>query len=514
MANRHQALSFLLALAVTAAGAPAARAAGETSCTLEQVTASGSDSHAGGLSADGRYLALTSRGDLTGGNPDHGWDLFLYDRQAEELAQLTHLTEGFVQLPTLDADGTHVLYRTNVDPDTGLVTDNELLVRLARATGERTVVAQGFADAAVSADGTRVALLSAEDFTGGNGDGNEEVFLLDLATDTYVQITDTLEPVCPPFPGTCPANLEPRIDADGSRVAFYSDLDPTATGEPSSFGGIFVYDAATGVTTRVTVHADARLAISGDGGHVAFPSIENLSGENPDKWVELFAYALAADRFRQVPGPERFLNDPVAFDRDGTRLVFNAVPQIGNGRDALLFDLESGVVAPILAVPGVDDFAAALTTDGAWASLHSKANVEGGNPDGSFEVFLAQCAEETVPPPPAGAWITDSEFPDFRFKVRITAGGEPQPVRQESACIPETVCISGAVPGRSELFIRIVGPKPNGKLWPTLVRFSTSTLEVWIEQLSTGDLEYYRLEGATPGSSDLTGLFDRDGFTP
>lgn len=87
-------------------------------------------------------------------------------------------------------------------------------------------------------------------------------------------------------------------------------------------------------------------------------------------------------------------------------------------------------------------------------------------------------------------------------------------MRREAACIPETVCVSGALPGRSELFVRIVGPKPNGRLWPTLVRFSTSTIEVWIEQLGTGELRHYRLEGAAPGSSGLDGLFDRHGFEP
>ena len=117
-------------------------------------------------------------------------------------------------------------------------------------------------------------------------------------------------------------------------------------------------------------------------------------------------------------------------------------------------------------------------------------------------------------PPPADATeIAALELGDFRLWVRITAHGEVQPVRREP-CIPETVCVSGALPGRSELFVRIVGPKPNGRLWPTLVRFSTSTLEVWIEQEETGILRHYRLEGATPGSSDLDGLFDRDGFPP
>jgi hypothetical protein len=87
-------------------------------------------------------------------------------------------------------------------------------------------------------------------------------------------------------------------------------------------------------------------------------------------------------------------------------------------------------------------------------------------------------------------------------------------MRQEAACIEETLCLSAALPGRSEVFLRIVGPKPNGRLWPTIVKFTTSTLEVWVEQVSTGETKYYRIEGAEPGKDDLTGLFDRAGFAP
>jgi len=117
--------------------------------------------------------------------------------------------------------------------------------------------------------------------------------------------------------------------------------------------------------------------------------------------------------------------------------------------------------------------------------------------------------------PPDGPPLLSDQLPGFAVKVRITpTSGEPFPGRAESACIPETLCVSGAVPGRSEVFVRVVGPKPNGKLWPTLVKFSTSTVETWIEQLSTGIVRYYRLDGASPGSSELPGLFDREGFPP
>jgi ELWxxDGT repeat protein len=138
-------------------------------------------------------------------------------------------------------------------------------------------------------------------------------------------------------------------------------------------------------------------------------------------------------------------------------------------------------------------------------------------PDLGYELWtVALPAPETEdPPPPPGDGLTSTELPGFEVWVRIVPGtGAPIPGRAEAECIPETLCVSGAVPGRSELFVRVVGPKPNGFLWPTLVKFSTSTVEVWIEQRATGIVRYYRLEGASPGSSDLPGLFDRTGFEP
>lgn len=119
-----------------------------------------------------------------------------------------------------------------------------------------------------------------------------------------------------------------------------------------------------------------------------------------------------------------------------------------------------------------------------------------------------------APDPPSDRWLTTPAIPGFRFQVRVTGGGGEIASRQEADCIPETLCISGAIPGRSELFLRMVGPKPNGFLWPNVVKFSTSQLEVWVEQTATGQINYYLLEAASPGSDELTGFFDRRGFAP
>ena len=116
---------------------------------------------------------------------------------------------------------------------------------------------------------------------------------------------------------------------------------------------------------------------------------------------------------------------------------------------------------------------------------------------------------------PAGTYMTIAELSDFGFKALITApDGTLIDTRKDPGCISETLCVSGSVAGRSEVFLRVVGPKPNGLLWPTLVKFSTSQVEVWVRQFSTDACRKYRLAGASPGYDELQGLFDRQGFVP
>ncbi|MDX1999401.1 MAG: hypothetical protein SF066_16905 [Thermoanaerobaculia bacterium] len=137
----------------------------------------------------------------------------------------------------------------------------------------------------------------------------------------------------------------------------------------------------------------------------------------------------------------------------------------------------------------------------------------GFQPTASFTAAAAR--GESDPPPPAGSWFESTAVPGFRFKVRIANGSPNEPtVRQEPDCIAETVCVSGAIPGRSEVFARVVGPRPNGFLWPIVARFTGSRVEVWIEQKTTGEVQYYDLPAVSPASDALTGLFDREGFAP
>ena len=120
-------------------------------------------------------------------------------------------------------------------------------------------------------------------------------------------------------------------------------------------------------------------------------------------------------------------------------------------------------------------------------------------------------ARAPKPPQPPGRWIESKTAPGFGVQARLTADGKSRLLRKEP-CAVETFCLSGAVPGLTDLLIRVSGPKPNGYYWPMLARFTPATLEVWIEQRKTGKVRYYRLNPPPAGSSALDGLFDRLGF--
>ena len=111
-------------------------------------------------------------------------------------------------------------------------------------------------------------------------------------------------------------------------------------------------------------------------------------------------------------------------------------------------------------------------------------------------------------------YLTTSAIPNFRFRVRIFNSATPTAGAKETDCIPETLCVSGALPGRSEVFLRVIGPRPNGYLWPTIVRFTSSRVEVDVQQISTGITKTYVLPAIPSDSDVLPGLQDRTGFLP
>jgi len=114
---------------------------------------------------------------------------------------------------------------------------------------------------------------------------------------------------------------------------------------------------------------------------------------------------------------------------------------------------------------------------------------------------------------PPGDFLVTNALPGYRFKVLVTAPGQPsRPGRLERDCLPGTLCVSGALAGQTEVLVRVSGLRPNGYFWLSAVRFTASQVEIWAERPGTGDRKYYRLDAVPPGSGDLSGILDRTAF--
>ena len=124
----------------------------------------------------------------------------------------------------------------------------------------------------------------------------------------------------------------------------------------------------------------------------------------------------------------------------------------------------------------------------------------------AFPAVSGAARKPKPPAPPKGDWADGGSF---RVKARVVAA-RPRNLRKAAPCAPDTLCLG--TPGAPELLVRIVGPRPNGYLWPMVARFTASPVEVWIQQKKTGTVRYYRLEAAA--GSGLDGVFDRKGFKP
>lgn len=328
--------------------------------TVTQITNTTSGSaptnHAPAINAFGTRIAFESTADLTGQNPELNREIFLFDATAGTVRQLTkNAGVGQAFLPSINADGTRIAFESNANPTGGNPNLNSEIFLVD--TGPNTIAQltnsparAGSANASINGDGTRVAFDSDEDLTGGNPDFNREIFLFDAAANATTQLTNST--------GEGTGSVTPSINADGTRIAFHSNTDLTGVNADGN-DEIVLVDTALGTLTQVTntVGGDPLLesylaAISADGTRIAFTSGRDLTGTNPDETLEIFAFDTATGVFTQVTNVTAGSSITPSISADGRRIAFVA-----------------------------------------------RADLTGGNSDGFDEIFLASCEEptETLP---------------------------------------------------------------------------------------------------------------------
>jgi Tol biopolymer transport system component len=297
------------------------------------------------VSADGERIAFYSAADLTGGNPDNNFEIFLYDRPTHTLSQITDLAGGISaggnQAPRISGDGNRIEFQHFAI--SGTISNFQTLYYDIPTNSFTTLTPLGFFEIGdINADGTRIVVQTGNTGTRiydttsnsfgavfGNaqapridGSGtrvvwqafNGQVHLFDTTTST-----DT--PVNPPNSGV---NQFPAISADGKRIVYSASANLTG-GNPDLNPEIYLYDVQNGTTTQITSTNSAtnfNAAISGDGTRIAFSSNADLTGGNPDHSFEIFEYDVLGNAFDQITSAASGFSDTPSFSADGNLIAY------------------------------------------------------------------------------------------------------------------------------------------------------------------------------------------------
>jgi Tol biopolymer transport system component len=213
------------------------------------------------ISNDGRYVLYASKAsNLVAGDTNNRGDLFLYDRITDTNTKIgdgvptdsastggLFPTNGSQVNATISSNGRYVVYQTS----SGLsVYDTTSKISTAAGTNRSSY-------ATISNDGNLIAFQSdASNIVSGDSNGRKDVFLFNRTANTTIKLPNTFGSA--DFPVLAP---------DGSFVV-YSIIDETSILSPNANNGLYLYNVATGTSTRLP---DSNVGIIGLG--LGYPHI-------------------------------------------------------------------------------------------------------------------------------------------------------------------------------------------------------------------------------------------------
>jgi hypothetical protein len=328
------------------------------------------------ISANGRFVAFTSDGNLGGGDHNNMLDVYLRDRQTGKTKRMSIKSSGGgvpydSYNPAISANGRYVAFQTIgalVNSDTNNVVDVYIHDRKTGNTkrvsirSNGTEPTQNSTNPTVSGDGRFVGFQSWDGQMTADSDYqfmvDFDVFVRDMKNHTTTRMSlksngDEADPT-----GN-QSNFDPTISTNGRFITFSADqFGAFVPSDNNNVTDVYIHDRTTGKTQIVSVTsneqpgnnssgADAPAGISADGRFVAFEAYAQLVGNDNN------------DPFRDIYVRDRKMGK--------TRLV-----SVNSKGDQVL---------------GYNHQLPALSEDGRWVAWSSMGKFTGGDAGSDFDAF-------------------------------------------------------------------------------------------------------------------------------
>jgi Tol biopolymer transport system component len=238
------------------------------------------------ISGNGEKIAFTSDRNLTGGNPNSFQQVFIYNTQTGVFTQAT-ASGGILLSPSISANGTWISFTHN-DNLTGDNPDHNREIFLYNTlTGSVTQVTQTTGDVndiflntkSSAGDTGAVAFLSRNDLTLGNPDGNDEIFVAACVPPTPTPTPNT------PVGFNVSVSPAPNVTVTFSEVTVAGDTVATPIAGPPPPNGFQVDGIVYDISTTATYVAPITICLPYNPAN-SLPSIWHYQGV-PPTWVDV-----------------------------------------------------------------------------------------------------------------------------------------------------------------------------------------------------------------------------------
>jgi len=348
--------------------ATAAMAQETTRSSVDSVgTEANNQSFVSGISADGRYVAFYSDAtNLVVGDTNLRTDCFVKDTLTGAVTRVSVRSSGVeANGPSsgvcVSKDGVITAFQSDaknmVNGDLNLVTD--VFMHNASTSKTTRISVDSFGAEAnntssgpiISADGSIIAYSSyASNLVVGDTNAQSDIFVYEVATGTTTRVSvDSFGVEGNGF------SYSARISADGQCIFFYSDATNLVVGDANAATDAFVHDRATGVTELISVDS---FGVQGNG--------TSLNGTITGDGSVCAYYSLATNL---VPGDGNGFADIFVHDRTTgttTRVSVDSAGIEGNG----------------------NSYTARISADGKFVAFYSEAtNLVAGDTNLMGDVF-------------------------------------------------------------------------------------------------------------------------------